>query len=389
MQQTWFHVDMDAFYASVEQLDHPEYRGKPVIVGGTGTRGVVSACSYEARKFGIHSAMPMYQAIRLCPQAIRTGVHMQRYNEVSRQVIAILKTFSPVVQQISIDEAFLDMSGTQRLFGTPRQAAILLKERVRNETSLIISVGIGSSKFIAKMASDYDKPDGLCRVSAGKEIPFVDAVGLKKLWGIGDSTLKSLAKHGIVTVPQLREYSVSHLQRLFGKATGCYLYNISHGIDPGVHTGETKSRSISTETTFPVDITEAEVLEQTILGMSHDIMFRALEEKVISQTVAIKLRFSDFSTISAQSTVETQLYSAEQVYTLAKELLHSRWHAGQPVRLIGVGLHNVVDANSCVQQQLFEDPYKRKRDLEEAILALRAKGRPLQKASLLKHREEN
>ena len=233
MQTVWFHVDMDAFYAAVEQLDNPEFRGKPVIVGGTGNRGVVSACSYEARKFGVHSAMPMYQALRLCPQAIRTGVHMERYSAISRNVIQILQTFSPVVQQISIDEAFLEMTGTERLFGTPRQAAILLKNRVKNETGLVISVGIGQSKFIAKMASDYDKPDGLCRVSPGKEIAFIDAVGLKKLWGIGDSTLKNLGRHGIATTAQLRDYGMEHLQRLFGNATGTYLYNVSHGIDPG------------------------------------------------------------------------------------------------------------------------------------------------------------
>lgn len=387
MQSVWFHVDMDAFYASVEQLDHPEYREKPVIVGGQGTRGVVSACSYEARAFGVHSAMPMYQAIRLCPQAIRCSVHMQRYSEVSRQVVAILKTFSPMVQQISIDEAFLDMTGTERLFGKPRQAAQLLKTRVRNQTGLVISVGIGPSKFIAKMASDYNKPDGLCRVSPGKEIPFVDAVGLKKLWGIGDSTIRSLAKHGIVSVPQLRQHSAAHLQRLFGTATGTYLYHVSHGIDPGVHTGDVKSRSISTETTFPVDVTETRILEQNLLGMSHDIMFRALEEHVVSQTVAIKLRFSDFTTISAQTTVDSRLYSAEQVYSLAKELLHNRWHEPQPVRLLGVGLHKVVDADTPMQQELFDDPYRKKRDLEEAILALRTKGRTIQKASLMKPEE--
>jgi DNA polymerase-4 len=388
METVWFHVDMDAFYASVEQLDHPEYRGKPVIVGGTGTRGVVSACSYEARVFGIHSAMPMYQAIRLCPHAIRTAVRMQRYNEVSRSVIAILKTFSPVVQQISIDEAFLDMSGTQRLFGSPRQAAILLKNRVVNETSLVISVGIGPSRFIAKMASDYDKPDGLCRVSPGKEIAFVDAVGLKKLWGIGESTLKQLAKHGITTVAQLRAIPIAQLRRLFGEAGGLYLHKVSQGIDPGVHTGETKSRSISTEMTFPVDIVSSETLEQNLLGMSHDVMFRAMEEHVTSSTVAIKLRYSDFTTTSAQTTVDTPIYSAEQIYSLAKELLHNRRRQHSPVRLLGVGLYHVTDKNLPVQQQLFEDSYKRKRDLEEAVLALRNKGRRVQKASLMRPKED-
>ena len=281
------HVDMDAFYASVEQLDNPEYRGKPLVVGGLGNRGVVSACSYEARAFGVHSAMPMYQARKLCPQAAFVRGRMERYSQISRQVIAILHEFSPVVQQISIDEAFLDMTGTQRLFGKSREAALLLKKRVKEETSLNISVGIGSSRFIAKMASDYDKPDGLCRVSPGKEIAFVDAVGLRKLWGIGESTLSSLARQGIRTVAQLRTYEEGRLRHLFGEAAGTYLWKICRGIDPGIHTGSTKSHSISTEMTFPIDVTDGEVLSQNLLGMSHEVMFRAIEEQVVSSTVAI------------------------------------------------------------------------------------------------------
>ena len=389
MQIVWFHVDMDAFYASVEQLDHAEYRGKPVIVGGQSNRGVVSACSYEARAYGVHSAMPTYQAKKLCPQGIFVPGRMNRYSEVSRQVIAILSTFSPLVQQISIDEAFLDMTGTERLFGKPREAGILLKQRIKNETGLIISVGIGPSRFIAKMASDYDKPDGLCRVSEGKEIAFVDAVGLQKLWGIGDTTLSNLAKHHITTVSQLRTYSELHLKNMFGEATGAYLYKVCRGIDPGVHTGITKSRSISTEMTFPVDVKKTAVLEQNLLAMSHEIMFRALEEQVSAHTVAIKLRFSDFTTISAQKTVENPIYSAEQVYEEAKDLLVKKWREPQPVRLIGVGLHNVYQTPLIVQQELFEDPFKRKQDLERTVLALRTKGRSLKKASLLNTPENN
>lgn len=383
METVWFHVDMDAFYASVEQLDHPEYRLSPVIVGGLGNRGVVSACSYEARAFGVHSAMPMFQARKLCPQAHFVRGRMDRYSQVSRQVVAILQRFSPVVQQISIDEAFLDMSGTERLFGKPRQAGLMLKQQVKEGTGLNISVGIGPTRFIAKMASDYDKPDGLCRVSPGKEIAFVDAVGLKKLWGIGDSTLSALGRHSITTVAQLRGYGVQQLQRMFGDAAGTYLYKVCRGIDPGIHTGTTKSHSISTEMTFPVDVTEQDVLEQNLLGMSHEVMFRAIEEHVSVPTVAIKIRFSDFTTTSAQVTVDKPIYSAEQVFALAKELLCTRWRAPTPVRLLGVGLYNVEAANDPVQQELFDDPYKRKGELEKTVLALRSKGKTLQKASLL------
>jgi DNA polymerase-4 len=383
METVWFHVDMDAFYASVEQLDHPEYRGKPVIVGGQSNRGVVSACSYEARAFGVHSAMPMYQARKLCPQGLYVRGNMSRYSEVSRNVFAVLQQFSPTVQQISIDEAFLDMSGTERLFGKPRDTAVLLKQRIREETGLVISVGIGSNRFIAKMASDYDKPDGLCRVSVGKEIAFVDAVGLKKLWGIGDTTLNRLAKHSITTVAQLRSYAQSRLQLMFGEATGTYLYRSCRGIDPGVHHTIAKSRSISTEMTFPVDVCASGVLEQNLLAMSHEVMFRAMQEEVRALTVSIKIRFSDFTTISCQSTAATPIRSAEQIYHQAKELLHKRWRVGVPVRLLGVGLLNVQEKKQETQQELFEDPFKRKEKLEQTILSLRKKGRSVQKASLL------
>ncbi|MFA5513773.1 MAG: DNA polymerase IV [Sphaerochaetaceae bacterium] len=389
MEQIWFHVDLDAFYASVEQLDNPQYRGKPVIVGGQSNRGVVSACSYEARKFKVHSAMPTYRAKQLCPHAIFVRGRMERYIEVSRQIMTLLKTFSPIVQQISIDEAFLDMSGTQRLFGKPKEAAVLLKNRVRNELGLTISVGIGSSRFIAKMASGYDKPDGLCKVSPGKEIAFVDAVGLQKLWGIGESTLNMLKKNNITTTVELRNYSQEFLKNKFGVATGEYLYKICRGIDPGIHSGVTKSRSISTEMTFPVDVTDFDVLKQNLLQMCHEIMFRALEEDVNSLTVAIKIRLSDFSTTTVQSTGEKPISSAEEAYKIAKELLRKRWKEPNPVRLLGVGFHNVTDNRDSFQQELFDDPYKRKRELEKTVLSLKSSGKSLVKASLLKTKEKD
>ena len=389
METVFFHVDMDAFFASVEQMDHPEHRGKPLIVGGLGNRGVVSACSYEARAFGVHSAMPMFQARKLCPQAVYVQGRMHRYNEVSKRILAVLASFSPEVQQISIDEAFLDMTGTERLFGKPRVAAQLLKQRVRDETSLVISVGIGPSRFIAKMASDYGKPDGLCRVSPGKELTFVDAVGLKKLWGLGDSSLAALARHHITTVPQLREYSKEFLQRTFGTAAGEYFFQVSRGMDPGIYSGESKSHSISTECTFPVDITDQEILHQYLLRMSHEVMFRSLEEKVMGKTVGIKVRYADFTTTSAQETPDKPIYSAEEVYQTACRLLDQRWTKGRSIRLIGVGLYQTHTGEAPMQEELFEDTFKRKRELEKAVLTLRAKGRKLEKASILSQQESS
>ncbi|MHC1692180.1 MAG: DNA polymerase IV [Sphaerochaetaceae bacterium] len=388
METVFFHVDMDAFFASVEQLDHPEYRGLPVIVGGLGARGVVSTCSYEARAFGVHSAMPMFQAHRLCPQAIYVQGRMQRYSQMSQQIVGILSTFSPDVQQISIDEAFLDMTGTERLFGKPRETAVLLKKRVKDETGLIISVGIGQSRFIAKMASGYRKPDGLCRVSPGREIDFIDAVGLRKLWGIGESSLAALSKHHITTTAQLRSFSMEYLQHMFGKSAGAYYYQVSRGIDPGIYTGETKSHSISSEITFSSDITDEDILNQYLLRMSHEVMFRSLREQVIGTTVGIKVRFSDFSTTNAQVSPVKPIYSAEEVFRLSKELLHLRWKPGVPVRLLGVGLYQTQTGDTPLQEELFEDSFKRKRELEKAVLGLKTKGRNIVKASTIAQGED-
>ena len=387
METVFFHVDMDAFFAAVEQHDNPEYRGKPLIVGGLGNRGVVSACSYEARVFGVHSAMPMYQARNLCPQAIFVRGRMARYSEASKQILGILHSFSPDVQQISIDEAFLNMTGTERIFGKPRQAAVLLKNKVKQESGLVISVGIGASRFIAKMASDYDKPDGLCRVSPGKEIAFIDAIGLRKLWGIGESSLANLKRHHITTTVQLREFSREYLQKTFGQSAGDYYYLVSRGIDPGIYSGDSKSHSISTECTFPVDISDEDTLDQYLLRMSHEVMFRSMEERVMGRTVGVKLRFSDFSTTSIQETPDKTIYSAEEVYLISRKLLKQRWKPGQPVRLIGVGLYQTHSGDAPLQGELFEDSFKRKRELEKTILELRSKGKNLQKASILEGRD--
>ncbi len=382
MEPVFFHVDMDAFFASVESLDNPAYRGKPLIVGGMGPRGVVSSCSYEARAFGVHSAMPMFKARQLCPHAVFVAGRMERYSAMSHKIVAILERFSPIVQQISIDEAFLDMSGTQRLFGPPLEAAASLKRTVKEETSLTISVGIAQTRYIAKMASAYGKPDGLCRVAPGKEILFVDTIGLKKLWGVGDASWKILEHHGITTPAQLRAWDLERLKRTFGNAAGEFYHRIACGEDPGIYAQEAKTRSISTETTFATDITDDSLLRQQLLRMSHEVMFRAIEEHALGSTVAIKLRYSDFSTISAQETPSKPIYSAEEIYAIACRLLQQKWKRS-PVRLLGVGLHNIVIGCDPIQQELFDDTYRRKRELEKVILQLRNKGRKVDKATSL------
>lgn len=388
METVIFHVDMDAFYAAIEVLDNPSYQDKCLLIGGLGKRSVVATASYAARAYGVHSAMPMVQALRLCPQAIVVKPRMERYSQMSKQVMEILKSFSSDVQQISIDEAFLDMSGTFRLFGLPREAGKLLKEKVKSQTGLTISVGIGPSRFIAKMASDFNKPDGLCRVSVGKEIAFIDAVGLKKLWGVGKVTQQLLAKHHITTTQELRTYSEQTLQTLFGRSMGHFLYLACRGIDPGIFKEEAKSHSISTETTFIEDVTTSQVLEQTLLWMSHEVMFRSLEEKQMGRTVGLKLRFPDFTTLTVQITPQSTIYSAEQIFQFAKMLLLQKWSEGKPVRLIGLGLHQLYSGDRPLQEELFEDPFEKKRKLEQVVLKLQKEGKQVIKATNLERRNE-
>ena len=222
----FFHVDLDAFFAAVEVLDDPSLKGKPLIIGHKGPRSVVSTCSYEARRFGVHSAMPMTTALRLCPQAVCVPGNMRRYSEKSKQVMAIIRDIAPCYIQASIDEAYLDMTGTETIYGGQREAALLLKDRVRQETGLTISVGVASSRFIAKLASDYRKPDGLTIVPRGLETEFVDAVGLRKLWGVGRATMEKLERYNIRSTADLRSYSLQRLEQLFGRSGGGYLSRI-------------------------------------------------------------------------------------------------------------------------------------------------------------------
>ena len=379
----FFHVDLDAFFASVEQRDNPQYRGKPLIIGGTGLRSVVSTCSYEARKYGVHSAMPSVQAKKLCPNGIFIPGNMDLYSKVSRQVMAILRQYSPDMKQCSIDEASLDMTGTQRLFGPPRELAKTLKQRVKDEIGITMSVGIATTPFIAKMASDYNKPDGLCAVSPGKEQVFIDAIGLGKIWGIGKSGQALLKAKGINSTQQARSYSLETLQKMLGNSFGEYLYKACRGIDPGTMSQSAKSHSISSETTFLQDIIDEAPLHQTLLAMSHELIGRSLDEGIIARTIGLKLRWGDFRTITIQDSPEEPILNADQIYTIAKNLLASKWKQGQGIRLIGLGLYNTYKGDKPIQDSLFSQDEHKKRALDKTIHQLGAKGFKLKRASEL------
>ena len=371
----FFHVDLDAFFASVEQLDNPDYRGKPVIVGGdASSRGVVSTCSYEARKYGVHSAMPMARAVSLCPHAIFLHGRMHRYSEKSRDVMRIFGDFSPCVQQISIDEAFLDMSGTERLFGDSGDTARTLKKKVHDETGLTVSVGVAANRYIAKISSGLSKPDGLVIVPPGEEGAFMKKLRLKDVWGVGEKTRARLEESGLSTVDAIHNCSESLLKGIIGDAGGSFLYTVVRGIDPGICSSVSSSRSISSEHTFPADLTDMEILETALLDLSSDLMYRLIDEGLSSRTVHVKIRYSDFTTVSIQETSDLNILDTGDLFKRAKILFNKKYNRFQPVRLIGIGIYNLTEKPQPEQIDLFAEKISLKqRKVEQAIHALAKK----------------
>ena len=378
----FFHVDLDAFFASVEILDNPKLKGKPLIIGHPGPRSVVSTCSYEARKYGVHSAMPMVTALKLCPKAIVIRGNMKRYSEMSHKVMSILSSYAPKMIQASIDEAYLDMTGCEKIYGEAVSSAKKLKERIKSQTGLTASIGVGSSKFIAKLASDYRKPDGLTVVPYGLEQDFVDAVGLNKLWGIGKATLENLHKHHIYTTEELRSLSQNQLTSFFGSSLGEYLYKIVRGIDPGIYSGESKSHSISSERTFYPDLFDQDAIDAFLLELSQEVMFRSMQEKMIAKTIGLKLRYASFKTYTLQSTPDRGIYTTKDVYEEVK-MLFKKKHTGEGIRLLGVGLYSLYSGEEQEQPELFSSNKERERKLEKVILSLNLKGNNIVRATSL------
>ena len=382
----FFHVDLDAFFASVEILDNPKLKGKPLIIGHPGPRSVVSTCSYEARKYGVHSAMPMVTALKLCPKAIVIRGNMKRYSEMSHKVMSILSSYAPEMIQASIDEAYLDMTGCEKIYGDAVSSAKNLKERIKSQTGLTASIGVGSSKFIAKLASDYRKPDGLTVVPYGLEQDFVDAVGLNKLWGIGKATLENLHKHHIYTTEELRSLSQNQLASFFGSSLGEYLYKIVRGIDPGIYSGESKSHSISSERTFYPDLFDQDAIDAFLLELSQEVMFRSMQEKMIAKTIGLKLRYASFKTYTLQSTPDRGIYTTKDVYEEVK-MLFKKKHTGEGIRLLGVGLYSLYSGEEQEQPELFSSDKERERKLEKVILSLNLKGNNIVRATSLAKRK--
>ena len=374
MRRIFFHLDLDAFFASVEQTDNPALRGKPVIVGAApGHRGVVSTCSYEARAFGLHSAMPISEAFRRCPQGVFLPVRMSRYSEVSKNIMRILSGFTPDIMQISIDEAMLDMTGTRRLWGEPEDAAALLKKKVLDETGLTISIGASANRYVAKIASGIRKPDGFLLVPEGGEGEFMRSLPLERLWGAGEKTRKILMDSGIGTIAQLQTVSLAILEGKFGKTGAAFLSAASRGEDPGIFSGEAKSQSMSAERTFEFDTTDREAVSDLLLLIADELAARICDEGFSSCTLGLKLRFGDFSLISRQCTRSDPYSSAEEIFADAMLLLERNWDGKNPLRLVGAGLHN-LQKGDCVQGRLFDAGNSRSEEVRRTVQEIGKRG---------------
>lgn len=349
------HVDMDAFYASVEIRDRPDLHGKPVVVGGTPSgRGVVAAASYEARTYGVHSAMPTARALRLCPHAIVLRPRMGHYAEVSDEIHQILQRYTPLIEPLSLDEAFLDVTGSTALFGPADGIARRIKDEIRNELRLVASVGVAPNKFLAKLASDLRKPDALVVVDPNGVQSFLDPLPISRLWGVGRVTQKEIAELGIETIGQFRKLSLAEIQARFGKH-GASLWELAHGRDERAVVPDREAKSISHETTFSVDVTAMDVLQARLLELTDLVGQRLRRHQRVGRTVQLKLRYADFSTITRSETLERPTNVTNEIWAAATRLLSEKRPARElRIRLIGIGVHQ-LSAEEARQPTLFDD----------------------------------
>jgi len=364
--RTIFHVDMDAFFVSVEELFDPSLKGQPVVVGGRrGERGVVSAASYEARKFGVHSAMPLRTAAKLCPQAIFLEGHRERYAECSRQVARVLRNFSPQVEMASIDEAYVDVSGTTRLHGAPFAAAHKLHEAIGRETGLRCSIGIASSKLVAKVASDQAKPNGILWVLPGTEVDYLAPLDVRKIPGVGAVTEETLRRVGVRKVGDLASLDAAFLEEKLGR-WALSLAGKARGEDAGgwfagpIGTGE-DPKSISHEHTFGTDTADAALLESTLTKLSEMVARRLRENGLYTRTIQLKLRYEDFSTITRAHSVDRPTQVDQDLIRESRELFRANWRRGRKVRLLGVQAGNLSASEGQLGLLVDEQNEKRKR----------------------------
>ncbi|WP_189244481.1 DNA polymerase IV [Streptosporangium pseudovulgare] len=361
------HVDMDAFYASVELRERPELRGVPVIIGDPGARGVVLSATYEARRFGVHSAMPMTRARRLCPRAVVIPPSRHKYAEVSRGVMEIFRSITPDVEPIASDEAFLDVGGARKRLGRPAVIAAAIRERVVREHGITCSVGVAGSKFVAKLASQHCKPDGLLVVPAGEVVDFLHPLPVAALWGVGERTERSLVRLGIKTVGDLAHTPVDALRRELGQAAGTHLAELAWGRDPRPVRADVPDKSIGAEETFATDVGDPVEIRRELLRLSERVAARLREGGHVGRTVSVKLRRADFSTITRSRTLREPTDVARDLYTVACELYTASGLGRTPLRLVGVRVENLRSAAETPRQLGLDEREKGWREAERAM----------------------
>ncbi len=334
------HVDMDAFFASVAERDNPELKGKAIVIG-MGVRGVVSAANYEARKFGIHSAMPVSRARRLAPHAIFLPVDMARYQEVSSNVMEIFDSFTPWVEPVSVDEAFLDVSGVQRLLGSPREIATAIRAKVEAQEGITCSVGIAPSKFIAKLASQHCKPNGMLEITSDRILTFLHPLPIQAMWGVGPKTAETLERLGLRTIEDIANLPRATLIRALGQASGASLYELAWGRDYRDVTPHDAEKSISSAETFPQDLDDPAQILTEFLRLTERSSARLRDKDLFAKTVSIKVRFADFSTINRSKTLALPIDGTHEIYEVVKGLYEALRIDRARLRLVGVSLENL------------------------------------------------
>jgi DNA polymerase IV len=363
---TMLHVDMDAFYASVALISRPELRGRPVVVGG-GTRGVVLSATYEARRFGVHSAMPMGRARRLCPQAVIVQPDHELYSAVSRGVMEIFRSVTPLVEPLSLDEAFLDVSGAIRRLGSPAAIGQLIRDRVSDEQRITCSVGVAATKFVAKLASGRAKPDGLLVVPREETVAFLHPLPVGALWGVGDKTEAALTRLGLRTVADIAHTPVRTLRRALGDAAGSHLFELSWGRDPRPVAPEQVEKSIGAEETFARDVDDPDVVRRELLRLSERVAARLRAQSVVGRTVVLKVRFADFTTITRSRTLPERTDVARAVYATARDLFDGLGLDRARLRLVGVRVEGLTEAATSHHQLALDERPQSWREAEQAV----------------------
>jgi len=345
----FLHVDMDAFYASVEVRRRPELKGKPVIVGGVGPRGVVSAASYEARVYGVRSAMPGSRARRLCPHAVFLPPDFTEYSAASRAVMRIFREVTPLVEPLSLDEAFLDVSGAQRLLGRPAQIAALIRRRVREEQELPCSVGVAPSKFLAKLASTRAKPDGLVVVPATRILDYLHPLPVDALWGVGERSAEILRRLGLATIRDLAHAPIGMIRSALGEAAAAHLHELAWGRDPRAVETEHVEKSIGAETTFDTDVDDLAIIRHTLLALAGKAAGRLRQAGQVGRTVSIKVRLADFRTLNRSRTLGGPTDVTKEIFETAWSL-YEALRPGDRIRLVGVRIEGLLDAGRAPRQ---------------------------------------